>query len=77
MLKKIIAIKKALESWHQTEYPTWNGLWPPPASKENPAPDQYNCNVTAGIVNLPQATPVKCLANVIMHNGFVRKANVM
>ena len=34
-------------------------------------------NVTAGIVNLPQATPVKCLVNVIMHNSFVRKANVM
>ena len=52
-LKKIIAIKKALESWHQTEYPTWNGLWPPPASKENPDPE-YNCNATTGIVNLSQ-----------------------
>ena len=60
-----------------SKYRTWKGLWPPPASKENPAPDQYNCNVTAGIVNLPQATLVKCLANVIMHNSFVRKANVM
>ena len=42
----------------------------------NPAPE-YNCNVTGGIVNLPQATPAKCQENVIMHNSLVRKANVM
>ena len=76
MLKKIVAIKETLESLHQTEYRTWNGLWPPPASKENPAPE-YNCNATTRIVNLSQATPAKCLANVITHNSFVRKANVM
>ena len=44
--------------------------WTPPASKENPAPE-YNCNVTGGIVNLPQATPVKCLANVTIDRKSV------